>query len=207
MVFVVHKNHGMDYFLVLLIILFLILFIKTKQNYDFRESKGTIHRHLINFYVILCFKISLMFLKIKYGWPLNSAELGVLAPCSRKFVYNRSFWLYSWPFLSAGFSSTDSTSRGSKTVFSIRGWEMQLGLWLGKQKFCFLSVVRWIHGCETVFKGTLTVLTHVVQMSTIFFFLTGKNFNVLDYTSIFQHLNSWGKSFISFVLKDMQKAI
>lgn len=62
MFFVVYKNHGMDYFLVLLIILFLILFIKTKQNYDFRESKETIHRHLINFYVILCFKISLMFL-------------------------------------------------------------------------------------------------------------------------------------------------
>lgn len=183
MVFVVYKNHGMDYFLVLLIILFLILFIKTKQNYDFRESKENIHRHLINFYVILFFKTSLTFLKIKYSWPLNNAGLGVLAPCSRKFVYN--FWLYSWPFLSACFSSTESTSRGSKTVFSIRGWEMQLGLWLGKQKYCFLSVVHWIHGCETVFKGTLTVLTHVVQMSTIFFFLTGKNCSRVNCTWLY----------------------
>lgn len=74
----------MNYFLVLLIIPFLILFIKTQQNRDFRESEETIHRHWINFYVILYLKISLLFLKIKYSWPLNNVVVRGTSPTQSK---------------------------------------------------------------------------------------------------------------------------
>lgn len=49
--------------------------IQTRQNYDFRESKEAIYKYLVNFYVIFYLKITLMFLKIKYRWPLKN--LGV----------------------------------------------------------------------------------------------------------------------------------
>lgn len=86
-------------------------------------------------------------------WTMQSYGHGSL--CSPKSTYN--FWLYSWPFASA-----DSTNHGSKTVFSIHGWEYE-------NTVLHPSVVDWTRECEIHGYDRSTVIGGPMQFKHVLF--------------------------------------